>query len=135
MVAAVRSPGMAADLQQLQQKHPASAQGTCKLHITTLDVANPASIKAWASSLRDKCPGLRHVDVVINNAGGEVGPLLVTSGGPLASAPCNPRSGLCAEKDDGLGLVRPWFSRSRAQRSVCCSIALVCDKQRSPGFL
>lgn len=69
VIAAVRSPTTAQQLQQLQQQYPPSSSGTKKLHITTLDVSDPASIAAWASSLRDKCPGLRHLDVVINNAG------------------------------------------------------------------
>lgn len=69
VVAAVRSPDTAAELQQLQQQHPPTAAGTRKLHITKLDVSDPDSIAAWAGSLRDNCPGLRHLDVVINNAG------------------------------------------------------------------
>ena len=69
MVAAVRSPDTADQLKQLQQQHPPSSEGPKKLHITTLDVSDPSSISAWAASLRDKCPGLRHLDVVINNAG------------------------------------------------------------------
>jgi NAD(P)-dependent dehydrogenase (short-subunit alcohol dehydrogenase family) len=70
VIAAVRSPGTATALQELQQQHPPTGTGSRKLHITTLDVSNPKSITTWASSLRDKCPGLRHLDVVINNAGG-----------------------------------------------------------------
>lgn len=74
VIAAVRSPGTAAELQELQQQHPPSATGTTrKLHITTLDVSQPNSIAAWAGSLRDKCPGLRHIDLVINNAGEQGG--------------------------------------------------------------
>lgn len=69
VAAAVRSPSTATQLQELQQQHPPSSTGSRKLHITTVDVSEPSSIQGWASNLRDKCPGLRHLDVVINNAG------------------------------------------------------------------
>lgn len=65
----MRSPSTATQLQELQQQHPPSSDGHRKLHITTVDVSDPSSIEAWASSLRDKCLGLRHLDLVINNAG------------------------------------------------------------------
>lgn len=64
VVAAVRSPSSSQGLQQLLQSAPAG-----KLHVTTLDVSQSSSIQQWAASLRDNCPGLRHVDVLINNAG------------------------------------------------------------------
>lgn len=135
MVAAVRSPGMAADLQQLQQKHPASAQGTCKLHITTLDVANPASIKAWAGSLRDKCPGLRHVDVVINNAGGEHGPLAVAS--PMPQRMQQPKGQVVTRPGRHVGgLVRPGFSSNREQHVLQCSAPVrQAAQSHASGFL
>lgn len=65
MIAAVRSPSTAKGLQQLSQKAPAG-----KLHITTLDAGDSESIKQWAADLRSNCPGVHHVDVLINNAGG-----------------------------------------------------------------
>lgn len=71
VIAAVRSPKTATELQELQKQHPPSSQGTRKLHITMVDVSEPSSVESWASSLREKCPGLRHIDVVINNAGAQ----------------------------------------------------------------
>lgn len=72
MVAAVRSPATATELAALQAQFPAaggSSGGAARLHITTLDVASPDSIQTWAAGLQAACPGLRHCDVVINNAG------------------------------------------------------------------
>lgn len=70
VVAAVRRPDRATALQELQQQHHPQGQGSRnQLHITRLDVSDPQSIGAWAGTLRDVCPGLRHLDVVINNAG------------------------------------------------------------------
>eukprot|EP00878_Enallax_costatus_P003038 GHUV01003236.1.p1 GENE.GHUV01003236.1~~GHUV01003236.1.p1 ORF type:complete len:275 (+),score=57.26 GHUV01003236.1:505-1329(+) len=64
VVAAVRNPSSSTGLQQLQQSAAAN-----KLYITTVDVSQPSSIEHWASSLRTECPAVRHVDVLINNAG------------------------------------------------------------------
>uniref|UniRef100_A0A383VPJ6 Short-chain dehydrogenase/reductase SDR n=1 Tax=Tetradesmus obliquus TaxID=3088 RepID=A0A383VPJ6_TETOB len=62
VVAAVRNPS--AGLLQLEQAAPEG-----RLHVTQLDVSSTASITRWAGGLRDNCRGLRHVDVLINNAG------------------------------------------------------------------
>jgi NAD(P)-dependent dehydrogenase (short-subunit alcohol dehydrogenase family) len=75
VIAAARAPqsapGLVALASELAAEAATTQQGTppAQLYITTLDVADASSITAWATGLRAACPGLRHVDVVISNAG------------------------------------------------------------------
>ena len=56
--ATARKPSEATELQKLTK--------SADVHVTTLDVADPASIQDWAADLKTR---VKHVDLVINNAG------------------------------------------------------------------
>ncbi|PSC72928.1 hypothetical protein C2E20_3850 isoform A [Micractinium conductrix] len=60
VVATAQHPAQADDLQALA----AGAGG--RLHVTQLDVSNPASVERWAAGVKALAP---HVDLLVNNAG------------------------------------------------------------------
>ncbi|PNW76340.1 hypothetical protein CHLRE_12g549852v5 [Chlamydomonas reinhardtii] len=62
VIATSRKVSDAAELQQLRQQY-----GPARLHLSDLDASRAASIAQWAEGV--KGAGVKHVDVLVNNAG------------------------------------------------------------------
>eukprot|EP00197_Chlamydomonas_leiostraca_P002004 CAMPEP_0202857610 /NCGR_PEP_ID=MMETSP1391-20130828/485_1 /ASSEMBLY_ACC=CAM_ASM_000867 /TAXON_ID=1034604 /ORGANISM="Chlamydomonas leiostraca, Strain SAG 11-49" /LENGTH=247 /DNA_ID=CAMNT_0049536429 /DNA_START=124 /DNA_END=867 /DNA_ORIENTATION=- len=62
VIATARKPAEAVQLKELGQQYGG------KLQVTALDMSEPASVTAWAQSLKEQ-QGVGHIDVLVNSAG------------------------------------------------------------------